>query len=81
MPDFDTGIWFGLMAPAGTPRPVVDKLAAAVAQDDAVTPDAVAPCASRVSIRSAAAPTEFSRFIGSELTRWSDVARAAGLKS
>ena len=27
LPDFDTSIWFGLMAPAGTPREVVDKLA------------------------------------------------------
>ena len=26
MPDFDTSIWFGLMAPAGTPRAVIDKL-------------------------------------------------------
>ena len=30
MPDFDTSIWFGLMAPAGTPREVIDKLARAV---------------------------------------------------
>ena len=30
MPDFDTSIWFGLMAPAGTPREIVDKLARAV---------------------------------------------------
>ena len=27
MPDFDTRIWFGLMAPTGTPREVIDKLA------------------------------------------------------
>ena len=32
MPDFETGIWFGLMAPAGTPRDIIDKLAAAVPQ-------------------------------------------------
>src|SRR5262244_3913298 len=30
MPDFDTSIWFGLMAPAGTPRHIIDKLARAV---------------------------------------------------
>ncbi|MGA7489158.1 MAG: tripartite tricarboxylate transporter substrate-binding protein, partial [Xanthobacteraceae bacterium] len=35
MPDFDTSIWFGLMAPAGTPRAVIDKLARAVAEAQA----------------------------------------------
>ena len=30
MPDFDTSIWFGLVAPAGTPKDIVDKLARAV---------------------------------------------------
>ena len=32
MPDFDTAIWFGLMAPAGTPREVIDKLGARCAR-------------------------------------------------
>src|ERR1700758_4661640 len=32
IPDFDTSLWFGLLAPAGTPRPVIDKLAAAAQQ-------------------------------------------------
>ncbi len=30
MPNFETGIWFGLMAPAGTPRDIIEKLAKAV---------------------------------------------------
>ena len=30
MPDFDTSIWFGLMAPTGTPQEIIDKLARAV---------------------------------------------------
>src|SRR5262249_33520230 len=29
LPSFDTSVWFGLMAPAGTPRPIIDRLAAA----------------------------------------------------
>ena len=27
MPDFDTSLWFGLLAPSGTPRHMIDKLA------------------------------------------------------
>src|SRR5258707_9394210 len=37
VPDFDTSIWFGLMAPAGTQRDIVDKLARAVRE--AVAPN------------------------------------------
>jgi tripartite-type tricarboxylate transporter receptor subunit TctC len=29
LPDFETGVWFGLLAPAGTPQAVIEKLAAA----------------------------------------------------
>ena len=32
MPDFDTSIWFGLMAPAGNGTAIIDKLARAVAE-------------------------------------------------
>ena len=30
LPDFDVGIWFGVLAPAGTPRAIIDKLAAEI---------------------------------------------------
>jgi len=26
LPDFDVGVWFGVLAPAGTPRPIIDKM-------------------------------------------------------
>jgi tripartite-type tricarboxylate transporter receptor subunit TctC len=32
MSDFDTSLWFGLLAPANTPRPVIEKLAVAARQ-------------------------------------------------
>src|SRR5665647_1384167 len=30
LPGFDTSLWFGVVAPAGTPRPIIDKLAGAI---------------------------------------------------
>jgi tripartite-type tricarboxylate transporter receptor subunit TctC len=79
MSNFDTSIWFGLMAPAGTPRPVIDRLARAVAQArqssevvNAWRPQGVDPLGG--------GPGEFARYIGSELKRWSDVVAAAGLQ-
>jgi tripartite-type tricarboxylate transporter receptor subunit TctC len=79
MADFDTSIWFGLMAPAGTPRPVIDKLAGAVREalmsNEVVTawrPQGIDPLSG--------GPEEFARHIASESKRWGDVATAAGLK-
>ena len=79
MADFDTSIWFGLMAPVGTPRPVIDKLAGAVREalmsNEVVTawrPQGIDPLSG--------GPEEFARHIASESKRWGDVATAAGLK-
>ena len=79
MSDFDTSIWFGLMAPAGTPREVIDKLARAVSEArqssevlKAWRPQGVDPLSG--------GPAEFASYIKSELKRWGEVAAAAGLK-
>ena len=80
MPDFDTSLWLGLLAPAGTPRPVVDKLNDA-AHKAMHAPDAVALLVKQGYEPLEASPDEFAAFIRSEYTRWSEVARAAGLKS
>jgi tripartite-type tricarboxylate transporter receptor subunit TctC len=80
MADFDTGIWFGLMAPQGTPRDVIDKLAAAT-QKAMHQPDAVASLAKQGVDPLSGGPDDLKRFMTSELTRWSAVAKAAGLKS
>ena len=80
MPDFDTSLWFGLLAPAGTPRPVVDKVAAA-AHQAMHAPDALETLRKQGYEPLDAGPDDFTAFIHSEIARWSDVARAAGLKS
>jgi tripartite-type tricarboxylate transporter receptor subunit TctC len=79
MPDFDTAIWFGLMAPAGTPRDVVDKLARAV-REAVKSNDVVAAWRPQGVDPLDGGPDELARLIASELKRWGDVATAAGLK-
>ena len=79
MPDFVTSIWFGLMAPAGTPREIVDKLARAV--DEAIkTPEVVAAWKPQGIDPISGGPDEFAKYIGSESNRWGEVAAAAGLR-
>ncbi len=79
MPDFSTSIWFGLMAPAGTPREIVDKLARAVAEATK-SPEVVAAWKPQGIDPLSGGPDEFARHIGGEIKRWGEVAEAAGLK-
>jgi tripartite-type tricarboxylate transporter receptor subunit TctC len=79
VPDFDTSIWFGLLAPAGTPRPVIEKLSHAVREaakaDDVVKawyPQGIAPFDG--------GPDDLARHMASELKVWGQVAASAGLK-
>jgi tripartite-type tricarboxylate transporter receptor subunit TctC len=79
MRDFDTSIWFGLMAPAGTPAEIIDKLARAV-------PEAIRSGEAQTALKSqgfdtlSGGPEAFAHFIVAETAKWSEAARAAGLK-
>jgi tripartite-type tricarboxylate transporter receptor subunit TctC len=79
MPDFDTSIWFGLMAPAGTPREIVDKLAHA-AREALQSEDVLSALHPQGFDALSGGPEDFSKTIQSEIKRWGEVAQAAGLK-
>jgi tripartite-type tricarboxylate transporter receptor subunit TctC len=71
--------WFGLVAPAGTPAPVIAKLNAAFAQ--AVRdPEIVKQITEQGAEAVATTPTEFAAFIASETERFGKVVRAVGAK-
>ena len=79
MPDFDTSIWFGLMAPAGTPREIVDKLARA-AREALQSEDVLSALHPQGFDALSGGPEDFAKIIQSEIKRWGEVAQAAGLK-
>jgi len=80
MPDFDTSLWFGLLAPAGTPRPIIDQLADA-APKAMQTPQAQEALRKQGFELLSGGPDEFADHIRRETARWTAVAQAAGLKS
>ena len=80
LPDFEAGVWFGLMAPAGTPRPVIEKLSAA-ANAALASDDVVAKLRAQTFEPMGGSPEEFARFIARETVKWSAAAEAAGLKN
>ena len=79
MPDFNTPLWFGLLAPAGTPRPAIDKLAAA-AKQAMHAPDTADLLRKQGFVPEDMGPDQFGAFIKSEITRWSEVVSAAEIK-
>jgi tripartite-type tricarboxylate transporter receptor subunit TctC len=78
--DFDVNAWFGLMAPAGTPREAVARLSAESAK--ALNLPATRERLQSLGLNPAPnTPEEFARFIGGELERWAKVARAVNIRA
>jgi tripartite-type tricarboxylate transporter receptor subunit TctC len=79
VPDFETSVWFGLMAPAGTPRAVIDKLATA-ANKALKSDEVVAKLKAQGFEPLGGPPGEFAQTIARDAAKWSAAAEAAGLK-
>ncbi len=78
MPGLLTENWYGMVAPAKTPAPVVavlNKAAVEAMKDDAV----IAKLSSQGAILSGGAPEEFRAFIDSETKKWAQVIKDAGV--
>ena len=78
LPGVQTSLWFGLLAPTGTPRPIVDKLATA-AKQAMHTQAAISALHRQGDDPLDAGPDEFASFMKSEIARWTKVAHAAGM--
>jgi tripartite-type tricarboxylate transporter receptor subunit TctC len=79
VPDFEAAIWFGLVVPAGTPRPIVDKLGKA-AMEATAAPEVAKAWEPQGILPLKGGPDDFARYIASETRRWSEAATAAELK-
>ncbi len=77
LPGFDATTWHGLIAPAGTPRDVIDTLNSAIVQSlkDADTLRQLHDIGVEVS---ASTPEEFAAYIRSEIPKWAAVVKASG---
>ena len=78
MPDFDTSLWFGVVAPAGTPQAAIDKVAKAA--DMAMrAPQTVETLKKQGFDPIGEGPDRFGPYLRNEITRWSEVgARVKG---
>ncbi len=77
VPGHEAYLWFGLMAPARTPQPIVTALHAAVVAEGS-KPNVVEPLA-RLGMEAVNnSPEEFGRFVRAEIAKWGKVVRASG---
>ena len=79
VPGYETGGWFGVLAPAGTPEPIIARLHAAIA--DTMKTPAVRERILAIGIEPmATSPDEFSSFIRSEIQKWARVIEASNAR-
>jgi tripartite-type tricarboxylate transporter receptor subunit TctC len=79
MTGFDAGIWIGLLAPAGTPPAIIEKLS--VAANEALGTEGVRTALQRQGTDpSGSTPKEFADFIRSDIEKWSAILASPGLK-
>ena len=80
LPGFDVGFWLGLLSPAGTPRPIIDKLNAAMLKA-LRDPDVVQRLAGLGVEIIGNSPDEFARVIRSDIVKWGKVVKESGAKA
>lgn len=77
---FDSGSWFGMFAPAGTPPAIVTKLHAETVKI-LQSPDVKQTLAQQGAEVGANTPAQFTELIKSDIARWAKVVQAAGVKA
>ena len=79
VPGFEVGTWYGVMAPAKTPKPVVDRLHAELVAILAA-PDMRKILDDRALVPLGNTPEEFARALAGEVAQWKTLAAKIGLK-
>jgi tripartite-type tricarboxylate transporter receptor subunit TctC len=77
LPGFEASSWFGVLAPAGTPRDIVARLNGAIAGWLA-SPEAKEKLLAQGAIAAGGTPEDFARHIGAETSKWAKVVKASG---
>lgn len=78
-PGFETSQWYGVLAPAGTPRAIIDKLNADINKVLA-EPDIQKRLADDGAVAGSGTPEDFGKYIDAEDKRWGAVVKKAGIK-
>ena len=78
MAGFEVGAWQGVMVPAATPKPIVERLNAAILKS-LQNPDLKAKLAVQGAEPLGSTPAEYGAYVKKELARWGQVVKASGV--
>jgi tripartite-type tricarboxylate transporter receptor subunit TctC len=79
VPGYEATIWLGLMAPAGTPRPILEKLSAEVNQV-INAPDVKENWSKLGAVPMGMTPDAFGKFVREDVTKWAKLVKDTGMK-
>jgi tripartite-type tricarboxylate transporter receptor subunit TctC len=80
VPGYESTIWLGIMAPAGTPKAIVDKLNAEI--NKVITrPDVKEAWDKQGAVPLVMTPAEFEKYLRADIDKWAQVVKTAGLKA
>jgi tripartite-type tricarboxylate transporter receptor subunit TctC len=79
VPGYEATIWLGLMAPAGTPKPVIDKLNAAVNAANK-RPEIIKLWTEQGVVPMSMTPEEFDKYLRDDIVKWAEVVKKFGDK-
>jgi tripartite-type tricarboxylate transporter receptor subunit TctC len=80
LPGFEVSNWYGILAPAGTARPAIDRIAADLARTIQVR-DIAEKFSAQGAEPTSNTPEQFATYIRSEITKWSRVVQASGARA
>jgi len=79
VPGYEATIWLGLMAPAKTPKPVIDKLNAEMGKI-MNRPDVKENWAKQGAVPMVMSPAEFDKYLRGDIEKWAKVVKLSGAK-
>jgi len=79
VPGFEAGTWYGIAAPAGTPRPIVDRLNSAIVRAVQLLDTREKLLAQGAEPMTGSAE-QMGQFVRAEITRWAKVVKAANIR-
>ncbi|MDB5602204.1 MAG: transporter [Xanthobacteraceae bacterium] len=79
VPGYEATIWLGIMAPTGTPKPIVDKLNAEIGKI-INRPDVKSAWAKQGAVPMTMTVAEFDAYLRQDIDKWAKVVKASGAK-